>query len=84
MFEVRASERLNSLPPYLFADLDRKKAEVAARGLDLIDLGVGDPDMPTPDHIIQAHKEAVQDPMNHKYPALYRQHGVYLCGCGLV
>jgi len=69
MFEVRASERLNSLPPYLFADLDRKKAEVAARGVDLIDLGVGDPDMPTPDHIIQANKEAVQDPMNHKYPA---------------
>lgn len=69
MFEVRASERLNSLPPYLFADLDRKKAEVAARGLDLIDLGVGDPDMPTPDHIIQALKETVHDPMNHKYPA---------------
>lgn len=69
MFKVRASERLNSLPPYLFADLDRKKAVVAGSGINLIDLGVGDPDMPTPDHIIQALKETVHDPMNHKYPA---------------
>ena len=69
MFELKTAERLSSLPPYLFADLDRKKAEVAGSGIKLIDLGVGDPDMPTPDHIIQALKETVHDPMNRKYPA---------------
>ncbi|MBE9581742.1 MAG: LL-diaminopimelate aminotransferase, partial [Proteobacteria bacterium] len=51
MFELKTAERLRSLPPYLFADLDRKKEEVADSGINLIDLGVGDPDMPTPDHI---------------------------------
>jgi len=65
MLRVRASQRLTSLLPYLFVDLDRKKIEVAGRSVDLTDLGVGDPDMPTPDYIIQAFKEAVIDPMNH-------------------
>ena len=43
------SERLQKLPPYLFAELDRKKQEIKALGKDVIDLGVGDPDLPTPD-----------------------------------
>jgi len=63
------AERLKKLPPYLFKEIDRKKAEVMATGVDIIDLGVGDPDIPTPDHIIEAMKKAAEDPGNHRYPA---------------
>ena len=63
------TERLKRLPPYLFKEIDRKKAEVAARGVDIIDLGVGDPDLPTPPHIIEALKMAADDPANHRYPS---------------
>ncbi|MBW1721903.1 MAG: LL-diaminopimelate aminotransferase [Deltaproteobacteria bacterium] len=63
------AQRLKRLPPYLFKEIDRKKAEVQARGVDIIDLGVGDPDLPTPDHIIEALLEAVRDPANHRYPS---------------
>jgi len=63
------AERLKQLPPYLFKEIDRKKAEVMARGVDIIDLGVGDPDLPTPPHIIQALKKAADDPANHRYPS---------------
>ncbi len=63
------SERLKRLPPYLFVELDRLKAEAKARGVDVIDLGVGDPDLPTPDHIVQAAIEAVKKPENHHYPS---------------
>ena len=65
----KKAKRLKSLPPYLFKEIDRKKAEVMARGVDIIDLGVGDPDLPTPAHIIQALKKAVDDPSNHRYPS---------------
>jgi LL-diaminopimelate aminotransferase len=57
------------LPPYLFKEIDRKKAEVMARGVDIIDLGVGDPDLPTPPNIIKALKKAADDPANHQYPS---------------
>jgi LL-diaminopimelate aminotransferase len=67
MFEK--AERLKRLPPYLFKEIDRKKAEVKAKGVDIIDLGVGDPDLPTPGHIIEAMKGAVEDPANHRYPS---------------
>lgn len=67
MFEK--AERLKKLPPYLFKEIDRKKAEVKARGVDIIDLGVGDPDLPTPGHIIEALKRAADDPANHRYPS---------------
>ena len=63
------AERLKKLPPYLFKELDRKKTELRARGVDIIDLGVGDPDLPTPNHIIEAMKEAVENPDNHRYPS---------------
>ncbi len=63
------AERLKKLPPYLFKEIDRKKSEVRARGVDIIDLGIGDPDLPTPPHIIEALKKAVEDPATHRYPS---------------
>ena len=65
---ISASERLSKLPPYLFAELDRQKKAARKRGLDLIDFGIGDPDMPTPDEIVKAGQNAVADPANHRYP----------------
>jgi len=67
--KIEKSARINSLPPYLFKEIDRQKEEVKKRGIDIIDLGVGDPDMPTPGHIIEALNKAAQDPANHKYPS---------------
>lgn len=71
---IEQSERLKRLPPYLFREIDRQKEEVSARGVDLIDLGVGDPDLPTPPHIIEALKEAAADPANHRYPSYSGMH----------
>jgi len=65
----RKAKRINTLPPYLFAEIDRKKREVQARGADLIDLGIGDPDMPTPGRIIAKLAEAANKPENHRYPS---------------
>jgi len=69
MTEIVEAERLKKLPPYLFKEIDRKKAEVKARGVDIIDLGVGDPDLPTPEHIIAALKKAADNPAHHRYPS---------------
>ena len=66
---IEKSERLKCLPPYLFKEIDRQKEEVRAKGVDIIDLGVGDPDLPTPPHIIEALKVAAADPANHQYPS---------------
>ena len=63
------AERLKKLPPYLFAEIDRRKREVRARGVDVIDLGIGDSDLPTPPHVIQALYQAALDPENHRYPS---------------
>ncbi|MDD1656771.1 MAG: aminotransferase class I/II-fold pyridoxal phosphate-dependent enzyme, partial [Methanomicrobiales archaeon] len=63
------SERLGDLPPYLFARIDELKAEQLRRGVDVIDLGVGDPDLPTPPHIVDALCTAARDPANHHYPS---------------
>jgi LL-diaminopimelate aminotransferase len=63
------ADRINSLPPYLFATIDEAKAAVKAKGVDVIDLGVGDPDMPTPEHIVESMCEAVRDPATHRYPS---------------
>ncbi|MCK5132642.1 MAG: LL-diaminopimelate aminotransferase [Candidatus Sabulitectum sp.] len=65
---ISASERLSKLPPYLFAELDRQKKAASKRGLDLIDFGIGDPDMPTPDVVVKAGQAAMADPANHRYP----------------
>jgi LL-diaminopimelate aminotransferase len=61
-------ERLRVLPPYLFVEIDKKKKAAVERGVDVIDLGVGDPDLPTPAPILQALKQAADDPANHVYP----------------
>lgn len=63
------ADRINSLPPYLFATIDEAKDAVKAKGVDVIDLGVGDPDMPTPEHIVESMCEAVRDPATHRYPS---------------
>ena len=69
MIKIEKSDRLKSLPPYLFKEIDRQKEKVGKKGVDIIDLGVGDPDMPTPPHIIEALNKAALDPANHKYPS---------------
>jgi len=63
------ADRLKRLPPYLFAEIDRLKAELVAKGVDVINLGVGDPDLPTPPHIIRELEVAAHDPANHQYPS---------------
>jgi LL-diaminopimelate aminotransferase len=65
--KIEAAKTLSSLPPYLFAEIDKAKRKARMEGRDLIDLGIGDPDTPTPDHIIKALKKAADDPANHKY-----------------
>ena len=67
--KIEKAERLKRLPPYLFRELDRQKEAVRAKGVDIIDLGVGDPDIPTPSHIIEAGKRAAENPANHRYPS---------------
>ncbi len=66
---IEKSDRLKALPPYLFKEIDRQKSEARKKGVDIIDLGVGDPDMPTPSHIIEALNKAAWDPANHRYPS---------------
>jgi LL-diaminopimelate aminotransferase len=68
---MKVAKRIESLPPYLFAELDKKLAAKRAEGIDVISLGVGDPDMPTPEHIVEAVREAVRDPETHRYPSYY-------------
>ena len=63
------SDRINALPPYLFATIDEARDELIARGVDVIDLGVGDPDLPTHPHIVEAMRKAVCDPKTHDYPS---------------
>jgi LL-diaminopimelate aminotransferase len=61
------SKNLKRLPPYLFVEIDKAKRAARAAGRDVIDLGVGDPDQPTPAYIIEALQQAAQDPANHRY-----------------
>ncbi len=63
------ADRIENLPPYLFAAIDKAKQEARARGVDVIDLSVGDPDLPTPAHIVEALKQAAEDTSNHQYPS---------------
>ncbi len=69
MWSDRIAGRLKKLPPYLFAEIDKLKGELLAKGVDVIDLGVGDPDLPTPEHIVEALNRAARDPANHRYPS---------------
>jgi len=66
---ISIAERLHQLPPYLFAEIDALKTEAVKKGIDIIDLGVGDPDLPTPDHIQEKMKQALEDSANHRYPS---------------
>ena len=66
---VRYSKRLGVLPPYLFAQIDAIKTEKKAQGVDIIDLGVGDPDQPTPSHIVDSLARAARERVNHRYPS---------------
>jgi LL-diaminopimelate aminotransferase len=65
---MRLAKRVESLPAYLFAEISRKIAEKKAQGVDVISFAIGDPDLPTPDHILQSLKDAADDPANHRYP----------------
>jgi LL-diaminopimelate aminotransferase len=65
---MRPSKRLERIPPYAFAELERKIAAKRAAGVDVISLGIGDPDRPTPPLIVEAMQEAVTEPETHRYP----------------
>jgi LL-diaminopimelate aminotransferase len=66
---VRHSKRLEALPPYLFAELERKIRAKKAEGVDVISLGIGDPDTPTPGFVVDALADAARDPGTHQYPS---------------
>ncbi len=66
---MRIARRVRTLPPYLFAAIERQIAERTAAGVDVISLGIGDPDLPTPPHIVEALAEAATDPATHQYPS---------------
>ena len=65
---MKVSERIEKIPPYLFAEIDRKIAEARAKGCDIISLGIGDPDTPTLQPVIDEMHKAIDDPKNHDYP----------------
>lgn len=66
--QIKPAARLSLLPPYLFAELDRLKREIQQKGVDVISLGIGDPDLPTPRFIIESLQRAAENPSNHRYP----------------
>ncbi|MFQ5471685.1 MAG: LL-diaminopimelate aminotransferase [Dehalococcoidia bacterium] len=65
---MRLAKRVESLPAYLFAEISRKIAEKKAQGVDVISFAIGDPDLPTPNHILRSLKDAADEPANHRYP----------------
>ncbi len=66
---MRFARRLDQVPPYLFAELERKIETMQRRGIDVISLGIGDPDLPTPDAVIEAMAREIRDPSTHQYPS---------------
>ncbi|MDD5258485.1 MAG: LL-diaminopimelate aminotransferase [bacterium] len=66
--QIDFSEKLKKLPPYLFIEIDKKKKQAKDQGVDVIDLGVGDPDLPTPGHIVEAANKAMRILDNQRYP----------------
>jgi LL-diaminopimelate aminotransferase len=67
MIPIEDADRLKQLPPYLFAEIDRMKRKAVKEGKDIIDLGIGDPDRPTPVHIIESLAKSAHEPANHRY-----------------
>jgi len=65
---MKIAKRIQKVPPYLFAEIDKKKEAARKRGVDIINLGVGDPDQPTPSHIIEQLVKSARDPKTHDYP----------------
>ena len=65
---MKMAKRIENLDPYLFVEINKKIAEIRAKGKEVISFAVGDPDMPTPSHIIDTLCQAAQDPVNHRYP----------------
>src|SRR5687767_12479889 len=68
-FPIEYADRIKTLPPYLFAAIDKMKQEAIARGVNIINLGIGDPDLPTPAPIIESLRKAAGDPKHHQYPS---------------
>jgi len=68
---VAGAKRLGRIPPYLFAEIDRKVQEKKRAGVDVISLGIGDPDLPTPGRIVSVLQEVAADPSNHRYPSYF-------------
>ncbi|MBI4654592.1 MAG: LL-diaminopimelate aminotransferase [Nitrospirae bacterium] len=66
---IELAKRVKDLPPYLFAAIDKMKQNALGKGVDLIDLSIGDPDLPTPKHIVNRMKKAIESPMHHRYPS---------------
>lgn len=67
--EIELADRIKGLPPYLFASIDKMKQEAINAGKDIINLGVGDPDLPTPAPIIETLQKAASNPVHHQYPS---------------
>ncbi|MEK6558047.1 MAG: aminotransferase class I/II-fold pyridoxal phosphate-dependent enzyme, partial [Candidatus Margulisiibacteriota bacterium] len=65
---IKTSKKFENIPPYLFADIDKKRLEALSRGVDIINLGIGDPDQPTFPHIVETMHRAIDNPSNHNYP----------------
>ena len=68
-FPIEVATRIKTLPPYLFAAIDKMKQAAIARGVDIINLGIGDPDLPTPAPIIDSLAQAAKNPKHHQYPS---------------
>jgi LL-diaminopimelate aminotransferase len=68
-FPIQVATRIKTLPPYLFAAIDKMKQDAIARGVDIINLGIGDPDLPTPAPIIESLAQAAKNPKHHQYPS---------------
>ena len=65
---MKFAKRTETLPPYLFAEIDKKRQAAIAKGVDIINMGIGDPDQPTPKNIVDAMHKAIDDPSTHNYP----------------
>lgn len=68
---MHTARRIAAIPPYLFAEIDRKVAEKRAQGVDVISFGIGDPDLPTPSPIVEELARAAHDPATHRYPSYF-------------